>query len=441
MNEKYKDFLEKNPTIESRIEAFTSGILSPDAKAITLWAMEPGRYYSNSELYTRVKEFSGGDFPITSEAIWAYCNGSPPHEGSLYRIGAVLKDEIEIMQTSEGPLIRVVYAKSDVGEDFGDCLAARALLLSQQLNSRYKSIWRIFGFANKPKDARTRKGYAVYKIIKELGTHPKKIYTASDLEAITQLPMEVLSKSLHSLGEAEIIDYESPFKEIKGKRVKEWANYILVNKELAKKNNEEIYEEIKLLKRFENPGYLEKILNYIKCNQEEEYENNKLSQKLKIIKCQVSNILSLLEVLGYLQSEFKGGNIQSKAIANSNTSLVLEILLKPIEAIAQRLDSDDYKGFYEPLVRYEDEAIRMRDIQNQLQIYENERSCRGRSSEEIVSILLSLPKREMKLSEIKEIIEGGLRRRVCSGNTINYLTNLIKSGKFEKTGRGRYLRK
>ena len=115
-------------------------------------------------------------------------------------------------------------------------------------------------------------------------------------------------------------------------------------------------------------------------------------------------------------------------------------LIEPIEAIAQRVNPDDYKGFYEPLDKYWDETIRIRYIQNQLQTYENERTHRGpQGSQEIDSILLSLPQREMKLSEIKEYLEKRLRR--ISKSTGKHLAKLIKSGKFDKTKEGFYIRK
>src|SRR3989344_5250612 len=119
MNPRYQDFADRNPTFQDRIEAFTSGILTPNTKAIALWAMEPERFYNEGELYRRIKEFAGGTFPITSPSIWQYCNGTPEHnwEGSLYAIGAVVRDHLTVMDTASGPLIEVTYAKTRAGED------------------------------------------------------------------------------------------------------------------------------------------------------------------------------------------------------------------------------------------------------------------------------------------------------------------------------------
>jgi hypothetical protein len=89
---KYKEFLKKNKTFEERVEALTSGILSPDTKAVSLWAMNPNRFYSSSELYSEVRSFSGGSFPVTERAVWQYCNeNSPCYDGCFFNIGAVVK--------------------------------------------------------------------------------------------------------------------------------------------------------------------------------------------------------------------------------------------------------------------------------------------------------------------------------------------------------------
>ena len=141
--------------------------------------MEPGSFYTQGELYFRAKEFAGGGFPICRPAVWSYCNGHPGQaEGSLYTIGAVVKDEIEIIETGEGPLIMVTYAKTPAGEDFGDAIAARALALSRKLTSRYRSIARIFGGTNKSKTVKIRKGFVVYKVIRLLVQNPRKEYRA-----------------------------------------------------------------------------------------------------------------------------------------------------------------------------------------------------------------------------------------------------------------------
>ena len=54
---KYEEFREKNPDFQSRIEAFTSGLLSPDPKGIVLWSMDPERAYTEKSFMIKFVVF------------------------------------------------------------------------------------------------------------------------------------------------------------------------------------------------------------------------------------------------------------------------------------------------------------------------------------------------------------------------------------------------
>jgi hypothetical protein len=444
MNPKYSDFLERNPTFQERIEAFTSGILTPDPKVITLWSMEPGSFYTQGELYSRVKEFAGGGFPICRPAVWSYCNGHPGQvEGSLYTVGAVVKDEIEIIETGEGPLVTVTYAKTPAGEDFGDAIAARALRVSRKLSSRYRSMARIFGGTNKSKKAKLRKGFAVYKVVKLLAQNPRKEYRALDIEVETKLPTKALSDTLNSLGDAGIIDYESPYRDKAGKRATGWAEYRLIDKSLLDKGLQELYSEL----RETNPGfavkvYLKTVLKYIKDNPEEIY-SAALCRRLRIRKDFVSVMLSILKNKGYLDSVFQGKRILSKTRGNHTTILLWKDLLEPIEAAADRLEPDDFQGFYEPLEFYNTRTYtRTEHIRRMLAKYDMERTNRGaEGSQEIDRVLFTLPKSVIKLSEIAEIVNRGRAAKVHSKTVWEHLARHVRVGKFEKPQKGFYRRK
>lgn len=440
MDDRYKDFVERNPTVQSRIEALTSGILSPDTKAITLWAMKRGEFYSASELYSRVKEFSGGWFPIHFTSVWAYCNGRGRWKGSLYNIGAVVKDKLE----NE----KVLYAKSDAGADFGDALVVRALTLSERLNSKYKSMLTIFGAAQKLSSAKTRRGYAVYKIIKELVTNPQKEYRAIDLEDIIELPRQVLSETLNSLGKTGVIDYKSHHRDILGKKERGWALYSLKSDQLLRKNPKEVYLEIRAISQsFNLPGNLEKILEYIKKNTKQKYEYNNLSEIIKTGKGTTSTVLCRLERLGYLESEFngarkKGKSIMSKIKSNQNTLLLWQTVLEPVEAIAYTLDPSSYSGFYEDLrALNENQTLKMQKVQAQLELYDKERTSKGtEGSHEIDELLLTLPLREMKKSEIFEYVKKGIKREIKTRTIVSHINHAVKAGTFTKTKKGIYRR-
>jgi hypothetical protein len=233
MNAKYSDFLEKNPTFQHRMETFTSGLLTPDPKAVVLWSMEPGVSYTVGELHRQVKEFVGGPVPISYAGMWSYCKGKGKYEGVLERSGLVVNNKggIETEQTSEP----TAFVKSSVGSDFADAIAARALWLSRKLSSRYGSMLRIFGATQKGANAKTRRGFAVYKVAKLLAEHPKKTYRRADIAKCTGLSDNLLNRALNTMGHAGVIEYESPYREKNGIKTTGWARYRLIDKELLKK--------------------------------------------------------------------------------------------------------------------------------------------------------------------------------------------------------------
>jgi hypothetical protein len=48
----YEKFLKANPTFQSRIEAFTSGILTPDPKGLSLLSLDPEKAYTKKSFMT-----------------------------------------------------------------------------------------------------------------------------------------------------------------------------------------------------------------------------------------------------------------------------------------------------------------------------------------------------------------------------------------------------
>jgi hypothetical protein len=442
MKTKYSDFLEKNLTFQERIEAFTSGILTPDPKPIVLWSMEPGIEYRTMELYERVNEFAGGSFPIKAGATWSYCHGNTSKGGCLYTFGLVARDE-ETISALVGRSITATYAKIPIGEDFGDAIAARALKLSGKLTSRHRSMLRIFGSTHKAKDTRSRRGFAVYKVIKLLIQNPGQEYRVIDIGEQTELPRTLLSHALNSMGSAGIIDYESPYRDRGRKKTRGWAEYRLIDESLIYKDVEELYIELRKERpRIYLKGYLKSVCSCIRNDPNGIYSADSFP-KLKIDGAYISNILSFLKKKGFLDSDFQGGVILSKAKANKNTHLIWEDVLEPIEAVADRLDPTDCKGFYEPLEFYNSSPdMRIEHILRMLAQYDRERTQRGlKSSEEINSVLLTLPKKVMKLSKIVEVVNGA-RRVVLDPHTVCYhLAGLVKAGMFERAKRGFYRRK
>ena len=151
MESKYAGFLEANPTFQERVEAFTSGLLTPDPKPVVLWSMEERVSYTVGELHQQVKEFVGDRLPISYPAMWSYCRGTGQHPSVLERFGFVANEMDGVIS---GPF---AFEKTAAGADFGDAIAARAMRLCGRLTSKYRSLLRIFGASHKDEGRRKDK--------------------------------------------------------------------------------------------------------------------------------------------------------------------------------------------------------------------------------------------------------------------------------------------
>lgn len=435
----YEEFKEINPDEKSRIEALTSGILSPDPKGIALLSMEEGKAYTEAELYKQVLEFLNSDwFPVTRSAVWRYCYGHPTRriKGSLHGIGAVVELKIKPSPTSSKYV--VAYQKTDAGADLGDptvCIGTKLVNELDRMKIKYKSLWRIIGTPIKRKDAEYRRGYAVYEVIKLLAENRNSEFRHGDIiEELKELDDIVISSLLNELGYAGVISYESPQKDLEGKRARGWASYELIKKYIDFKD---ALAKIKERKRFYIPGYLKKITKYINEHPHEKYDRNKLSERLGISARDVSKILSSLKEVGYLDCKFSG----RRSIAKANeATLVLWQGLEMIGKVAKTLDPYT-DGFMDAKQEYEANPERWRkEMLNQLYIYDEERSHYGASGgEEIRKALLELPVgREFKLSQIKEIIEEKRGKRLTSRCILRHLK--LMPDHFRKTSVGYYER-
>lgn len=436
MDSKYSGFLETNPTFQDRVEAFTSGLLTPDPKGVVLWSMEEGVSYTVGELHQQVKEFAGDRLPISYPAMWSYCRGNGRHPGVLEKFAFVANEMDGVVS---GPF---AFEKTAAGADFGDAIAARAVWLGGQLTSKYRSMLKIFGGTNRKGDAKTRRGFAVYKVVKLLAEQAEQVYRAADIADLTGVSTGILTLALNSLGQAEIIDYESPQRDIDGQVATGWAQYRLVNKDLLTKDVEELYDEYRQDRSFSYlKAYLRSVLDYICRHPEAVYSADTLPQIVGMDRDYVSNILSFLKSRGFLESDFPGG-VKSRAKANQNTRLLWEHLLQPIEAVAHRLDPTDCKGFYDVLDSYLSQRETRRDhLQRMLAQYQAERVNRGtEKARDTDVVLLTLPKKAMKLSAIVERVNG-VRKPHLSSDTVRYhLEGLIRAGRFERPKRGHYRR-
>jgi len=447
---KYKLFKKANPDFQSRIEAFTSGILTPDPKGITLWSMDPLRAYTQLELYLSVCSFSGcepetREFPLMRRSVWQYCNGKG-RGGSLEKIGAVVKLKVK----RRGNKYVTGYQKTDAGEDFGDAIVARGTYLVNRFSERRNkpnlySLWKILGGPSKSERVGHRRGYAVYKIIKLLYENEGEKLTCSEIAKEAKIATITCSHVLNDLGNVGVIDYKSPYRDIEGKRAKGWARYKVRNpSEFLRRDAEKLYQEIRKTRPwFDAKSNLMIIIDFIRQDPYREYEYNEIAKATGICPEKVSNCLSSLRELDYLEAEFIGGKVKSIAKANEHTRDLWEILFEPIEKISYNLDPSAYSGFYDILDYYEEnEEKRVEAIKKQLEVYDKEKTHIGpRGGEEIRNLILhvlSSSGKSMKFSHIYEEVKKICSRKIESGGLVRHLKILIKSGDVKKVGKGFY---
>ncbi len=423
-----------------RVEALTSGVLSPDPKAITLWSMQSDVRYTKAELYKQVMRFADLDeLPLTSTATWGYCNGAGNWEGSLSSIGATVKVEVTTVMTATGPKAAYAYEKTGAGSAFGDPAAALGIAFVNELLEHGKptplSLLRIFSSSNKTEDASARRGFSVYMITRLLANSPD---TEFDNGAIVKkleklgLTRDAVSFALSSLGASGMIAYMSPYKEYGGKRARGWAIY----KAESTLDYETCLKDIKMrYPKFNRPGGLRAVVDCFNENPKKALDHNELVDKIGIRKEHASGILSYLRNTGHLNSQFEGCK-RSIAKANELTFLLWNDLLEPIGRAAETMNPRT-EGFRDKLSMYtSDPQLLVEHIGNVFEIYGAERNNVGPASgPKVRSALLAILRSEngnpIKNSELTERLneiraDAGLSPLTSSA--VNRHLNLLRKG-------------
>jgi Mn-dependent DtxR family transcriptional regulator len=438
----YADFLARNNTPQLRTEALLS-ILSPDTKAVTLWAMEPHVFYTRTKLYEQVLSFANADkLPLTLWAVWVYCNGNGGYEGSLKSIGTAVQ-----CTTASRP---TAYAKTDAGRDFGDPTAALGISFVNELIESGKdtprALLRILDDIVKPDGTSFRRGFLVYKIIELLANNPDPDRGFSRYEVARRLELNemAISSALNSLGESEMIDYHSPQRDVDGKRAKGWAKYVAK----SRLDYETCFNAVKV--HYSDPhisGVLRQIVDYVNNHPGEEVNNYTLGDTLGISKNSANWILLSLRAEGYMTSEFKG-RLRSEAKANEWTHLLWEKLLKVVGRVAETADPT-IKGFRDKLEKYaSNPELLIEHIKAVLDVYSDERKHTGsavdtRVRNALLEILNSANGEPIKLSELAEKVKDlrGKRGPITRVTIRTHLDALLETSKIIKTDRGMYAAK
>lgn len=448
---RYRKFREKNPTFQSRVEALTSGLITPDTKGIALWSLEPGEAYTLNGITENVCNFTGIDrkeFPFNKDTLWYYFDCFRETPGILYNIGTVARCKVKCK--SRGEYNRVTaYKKTDAAIDIFDPLVARYCNLVNRWMKRpegkrpkFFSAYKIIGGPNGPK-GKMKRGWGDLLVVKLLAENPDEEFARKDIIEKTGLDDSVVFYTLNSLERAGMIEYESLFREKEGKKQGGGIKYWIKNPEgLKDLCPEEVFKKTeRKLSRSRYRSYLSKTIDYINKNPGKEYGRDKTSGELGVDGSYISCCLGLLNDLGYLESRFR--DRFSVARANENTVELWYELLEPIEAVSRTADPGSYPGFRDMLDNYSDKGEKLeKDVRNWLWVYQKERTNRGPVGGKKLrkTILEILPRhKNMKLSQIHEEFNERVDREMGDGAIRRHINILMEEGSIEKReGRGMY---
>ncbi|MFH0836695.1 MAG: hypothetical protein V1870_01055 [Candidatus Aenigmatarchaeota archaeon] len=436
--EKYHDFVSINSTNgvynpRKGLESLLS-ILTPDMKALVLFSMSSGDiYFSQLDPYHNTIDFlsqhsCGHLFPLARKSPWNYYKDKD-NDGSLVNIGAVVK--YVNYPTSTG--LHTGYEISPAGEELGKPIISRAIqfvntVKSRENRPRYDSMWKIL--SSIASRTETRKQNAVFDVVKFLIDNPETISFTDIIKNLCNYQLSTISVILNSLGNAGVLEYESPKRDFHGSYVKGFRKYGLVQDryvELSEK--ERIFREVKKIESSQlNKKYFMRFLDYIQNNSENQFDSIALSKSLRIHNTHVSRFLSLLTTLGYLESVFREETI-TKAKANDVTRMLYDILLLPAYESAQTL------------VPAERHIFSSQELREFVINFNEERTNlgteKGREVRDMVLAVLN-EKGNVKKSHIVQECNERLGEELSKGAYQRHLTGLVNDGIVEKIKRGFY---
>lgn len=447
--DRYKDFVVLHSTNngvynpESGLGSLLS-TLTPDPKPVVLTAMQQGTVYFtlhqlHRDVLTWLENYGvpKNAWPITKFTPWSYCEyrrDQTKQDGSLVEIGAVVK---QAHLTSFWGGIRTGYIKTVAGGELADPLLPYVCNFVYQAGQsniphQYDSTWRLFGNVCSPNDH--RKPLAVFRVVEFLIQNPKP-HRALDIqeELKEHAGHGSISLLLNCLGEAGVITYDSPDREIGGRRTRGWSRYGLKD-EARLQDLDSLYAEIKRIrKHFTMQTSLKRICEFILQNPMSTLASCELSEKFGIPVTQVSTIFSSLVQTGVLDLRpgFKGGVIKSSASVNDLTKMLYDEVLLPAREIANTLTPPPAK------------LLESLELTYFLQNYQVERSHMGPlAGDEVRKDILDIlndPNRPMKLSHVAEIYNSGRsERKLGRGSIRRHLNLLVTQGLIRIPKQGYY---
>ncbi|HLC59409.1 MAG TPA: hypothetical protein VJH34_02705 [archaeon] len=440
----YDSFTSKYADHKSRIEALLL-LSSPDPKSVSLWSLEPGKLYTEDEIFNNTLSFSGmsyKDFPLTEAGLLCYYHGHRSNnvKGSLESLGAISKGKLSLENLTK--LDRYpVYNKTGLGADFGDPIAASSTWLVNELENRNKefnkSTYRIVGSEKITMNRKSKRANLLYETLELLANNPEARFSPREIhheikkdnagELSSDSIRKNLSEILDKLGRNKMIEYVSPLRELNGKRQSGWSRY----RSCDKIDIDDAFAKVSQKYSSFNKEALKRTINFANKNIGEYFSWQDLSKYTGGIDRPTTNRgIEYLYGTGYLEHEF-GKKSWAYAKANEMTSLMWEEFLEPIGRAAENMNKN-ITGFQDKLEIYKDNNKRIKAVRNRLEIYASEKSRIGPIGGKIVrkAIVEILRESEgkVKLSILEEIVCKKLDRNLHKNAIVANLKRMKDDG-------------
>ena len=341
----------KNESLEKRLEILTTTVNHP-IRALTYLSMEAGRIYSNgkelleaflefvgisADLFYKEKEKFKDYIPIREQSYWSYVDGTIPGMGTLTRINLVTRLKIG--------LDKVGYVLTE----FGKIAKGFVSYILKQFAKLGINPHDLFGGAQTKYEKRSP--VIMIKIIEYLSN--VKETTIGEIVEKLKIRESTVNCHLHQLKKLGLIEYKS-LNLLRGERIIYRVDLQKAKELLNDINN----NRIKIGRSVRKYAYaLEYILGYIIKNKMEEItirdiEELGYSRKYSYV------IVSPLEKLGVLKSEFSGREKQSIIKPTEKLYEVYRRIIKPIIEVANDPDNIRKYSIYELNKKEKEELLK-----------------------------------------------------------------------------------
>ena len=189
-----------------------------------------------------------------------------------------------------------------------------------------------------------------------------------------------LTQAPHGTGSRPgFIDYCCPAVDCDRKRLSDWAVYRDTDT-TRYLDPEKIYQEAMTLrdsdnKRFRLKSNLIATAKAIKKDRGKDHTTKDISGKIQSDPSEVSECLSVLCDLGYLQAEFRGAKIMSRASANQYTELIWNRLFQHVEIAANTItEGSELPEFRSSISPYYSRDPSAEEVRTQLSIFDTDRA-------------------------------------------------------------------